>query len=358
MTWPARWRRLSAPRSCSPTTPGRCTDSASSWTGSTGRTTRRACTGARGRPPAGDSRGRGRPRAPAVRRDRSPSHCPPPPHNPRRATSRADRRGRIPPPPRAPEGPGRRGSGRDGGWWRARCGIRDPRGDPERHRTCLSRLRGARLAVGAAARPRMGRHPPHGPAPGHRGRQPDPRGRGRDHGLRARGASGAVGFPAGRILRGGNERGPRRVRGGAAAPGGGDVVTRRRWMIAILGAWALTLGWLVKRQSFQSTGTRLAEARPAGPPGGTFYRLDVGGQQVGFASSTIATLKDSVPVEDQLVLALPALGHIHRTTAPSSAMVNRALRLLHVNATFDGDGAQYTARGVIAGDSVLQITLG
>src|SRR3989442_690999 len=83
-----------------------------------------ARTGARGRPPAGDGGGRGRPRAAAVRRDRSPSHCPPRPHDLRSAPPRADRRGRIPPSPRAPEGPGRRGSGRDGGWWRARCGIR------------------------------------------------------------------------------------------------------------------------------------------------------------------------------------------------------------------------------------------
>ena len=134
-------------------------------------------------------------------------------------------------------------------------------------------------------------------------------------------------------------------------------MTRRHWMIAALGAWALSLGWLVKRQFFQSTGARLAEAALAVPPGAIFYRLDVGGQQVGFASSTIDTLKDSIRVEDQLVLDVPALGHIRRTTARSSATVNRALRLLHVDATFDGDGAQYTARGVITGDSVLQIML-
>ena len=110
-------------------------------------------------------------------------------------------------------------------------------------------------------------------------------------------------------------------------------MTRRHWMIAILGAWALSLGWLVKRQFFQSTGARLAEAALAVPPGAIFYRLDVGGQQVGFASSTLDTLKDSIRVEDQLVLDVPALGHIHRTTARSSATVNRALRLLHVDAT-------------------------
>ena len=134
-------------------------------------------------------------------------------------------------------------------------------------------------------------------------------------------------------------------------------MTRRHWMVAILLAWALSLGWLVKRQFFQSTGARLAEAALAVPPGSIFFRLEVGGQQVGFASSTIDTLKDSIRVLDQLVLDVPALGHIHRTTARSSAVVNRALRLLHVDATFDDDAGQYSARGVITGDSVLQITL-
>ncbi len=134
-------------------------------------------------------------------------------------------------------------------------------------------------------------------------------------------------------------------------------MTRRRWAIAILAAWAVSLAWLGKRQFFQSTGARLAEAALAVPPGAIFYRLDVGGQQVGFASSTIDTLTDSVRVEDQLVFDVAALGHMHRTTARSSAIVNRALRLQHVDAWFDDDGARYTARGVILGDSVLLLTV-
>src|SRR3989442_15493513 len=126
-------------------------------------------------------------------------------------------------------------------------------------------------------------------ATGHWGRSIHTRRRARDYRFRIWVASGTVGFRTGRILRGGNGRGPRRDRGGAAASSGGDVVTRRHWMIAILGAWGLSLGWLVQRQYFQSTGARLAEAALAVPPGAIFYRLDVGGQQVGFASSTIDT---------------------------------------------------------------------
>src|SRR5256885_5548713 len=101
---------------------------------------------------------------------------------------------------------------------------------------------------------------------------------------------------------GGRARG---VRGGAAPQRGGGVMTRRTWAVAILGAWAASLGWLVKREFFRPTGTRLAEAALSVPPGAVYYRLDVGGQQVGFASSTIDTQATSIGVTDMLVLRTP-----------------------------------------------------
>jgi len=42
-------------------------------------------------------------------------------------------------------------------------------------------------------------------------------------------------------------------------------VSRRGWVIAILTAWVLSLGWLVKRELFRPTGARLAEAALAVP---------------------------------------------------------------------------------------------
>ena len=134
-------------------------------------------------------------------------------------------------------------------------------------------------------------------------------------------------------------------------------MTRRGWAIAILGAWAVSLGWLVKREFFRSTGAKLAEAALSVPPGAMFYRLDLGGQQVGFASSTIDTFTDSIRVEDALVLDVPALGRLHRTTARSTAILSRTLRLRHVDASFDGDGGRFEAHGEVQGDSVLRIRL-
>src|SRR5213083_1435310 len=134
-------------------------------------------------------------------------------------------------------------------------------------------------------------------------------------------------------------------------------MTRRMWAVAILGAWAASLGWLVKREFFRPTGTRLAEAALSVPPGAVYYRLDVGGQQIGFASSTIDTQAMSIGVTDILELRIPALGVMHRTAAMSRATLSRTLRLERVDARFDGDLGRFAARSLVAGDSLLTVTL-
>ena len=134
-------------------------------------------------------------------------------------------------------------------------------------------------------------------------------------------------------------------------------MTRRGWAIAIFAAWGASLGWLVKREFFRTTGARLAEAALSVPPGAVYYRLDLGGQQVGFASSTVDTLANAIRVQDVLTIDVPALGRLHRTTAKSDAALSRALRLESVTAEFDGDIGRFTAHGDVVGDSVLVITL-
>jgi hypothetical protein len=134
-------------------------------------------------------------------------------------------------------------------------------------------------------------------------------------------------------------------------------VTRRTWAVAILGAWAASIGWLVKRELFRPTGTRLADAALSVPPGAVYYRLDVAGQQVGFASSTIDTQATSIRVTDILVLRIPALGVLHRTAAMSRATLARTLRLERVDARFDGDLGRFAARSLVAGDTLLTVTL-
>lgn len=134
-------------------------------------------------------------------------------------------------------------------------------------------------------------------------------------------------------------------------------MSRRGWVIAILTAWVLSLGWLVKREVFRPTGARLAEAALAVPPGTLFYRLAVGGQQVGYSSTTIDTLPSALRVETVFVLDVPALGKLHRTTARSTAMLSRALRLQSVVASFDGDIGRFETHGRVIGDTVLSVAI-
>jgi hypothetical protein len=134
-------------------------------------------------------------------------------------------------------------------------------------------------------------------------------------------------------------------------------VSRRLWVVVILTAWAVSFGWLVKREFFRTTGERLAEAALAVPPGTVFFRLDLAGHQVGFASTTVDTAGTTLRVTDVLLLEVPVLGKMHRTRARSRAVVSRALRLQTLDVAFDGDEGRLTARGEVQGDSVLRVTL-
>jgi len=134
-------------------------------------------------------------------------------------------------------------------------------------------------------------------------------------------------------------------------------VSRQRWVVVILTAWAVSVGSLVKREFFRTTGERLAEAALAVPPGTVFFRLDLAGQQVGFASTTVDTTGTALRVSDVLLLEFPVLGRMHRTRARSRAVVNRALRLQTLDVMFDGDEGQLLAHGEVQGDSVLRVTL-
>jgi hypothetical protein len=134
-------------------------------------------------------------------------------------------------------------------------------------------------------------------------------------------------------------------------------VTRRHWAIGVLAVWLLSLAWLVKREVFRSTGARLADAALSVPPGALFYRLDLGAQQVGFVSTTLDTLPDSIRVQDVFVLDVAAVGKLRRTTARSVALLSRTLRLERVDATFDGDLGVFVAHGRVLGDSVLRVSI-
>src|SRR5260221_6863661 len=201
----------------------------------------------------------------------------------------------------------------------------------ERHRTRHRDQRAARVAVRPGARRGLEFRPRQHAATRHRRRQSVARGRVGNHG------AGPQGAPYhGRLSRGRDRRGrvagrARGVRGGAAPLGRGRLVTRRRWALTIFAALAVALAWLVKREYFRSTGAKLAEAALALPPRSLVYRPAAGGQQVGHASTTRDTTRDTIRVADVWVLDIPTLGAMHPTDARITASVSRALRMQAVD---------------------------
>src|SRR2546428_11535016 len=142
----------------------------------------------------------------------------------------------------------------------------------------------------------------------HRRRQPVGRGRGRDHGADPQSPPWQRGLPFRGFFRGGDGGGAGRVRGGAAPQRGGSLVSRRTLTALILGAWIVSLGWLVKREVFRPTGARLAEAALRVPPGAAYYRLAVAERQGWFALTTIGTAATNIRTTHNLWPQIPTRG--------------------------------------------------
>ncbi|MGH7614001.1 MAG: transglutaminase-like domain-containing protein [Gemmatimonadales bacterium] len=113
----------------------------------------------------------------------------------------------------------------------------------------------------------------------------------------------------------------------------------------------------MKREYLQSTGARLAEAALAVSPGALFYRLSVGARQLGYSSTTVDTLADTIRVVDVLVIDVPALGRLHRTEGRSVATLDRALHLRGVTAELDGTDGQFVLSATVSADTVLHLTI-
>ena len=122
----------------------------------------------------------------------------------------------------------------------------------------------------------------------------------------------------------------------------------------ILAAWAVALFWLIQRQYFGTAGTGLGDLSPGVSPGAQFYRLSLGAQQLGYVSTTVDTLGDSIRLVDVLVLDLPALGRLGRNSGRSVTTLDRALRLLDLTSETDGVAERYTTRGALTPDNVLR----
>jgi transglutaminase superfamily protein len=125
----------------------------------------------------------------------------------------------------------------------------------------------------------------------------------------------------------------------------------------VLGAWAVGLGVLVKREYFRPHMERLAEAAMRVSPGAVFYGVTQGDRQIGFASSTIDTAANAILAKDYLVADVPVGGRVHRATAKTDVELTRALRIRRFTFTLQADAPPIRATGEVVGDTVLVLAI-
>jgi len=134
-------------------------------------------------------------------------------------------------------------------------------------------------------------------------------------------------------------------------------VNRRVVAAGILLIWVGTMAWLVQKHYLRPVSSLLADAALRIPPGAAYFTLELGGQQIGFASNRVDTLPDSITVEDVMIIEVPALGTIQRVEARTEAALTRTLALRSFVASLRGDDVRFGARGVVSGDTLLTVEI-
>jgi hypothetical protein len=126
----------------------------------------------------------------------------------------------------------------------------------------------------------------------------------------------------------------------------------------ILVAWGAGVSLLVRREYFVPNTRRLAEAALRISPGATYYVVEQGGKQIGFASNTIDTLPTSISVVDYFVADLPIAGAVHRASARSVVKLSRALALRTFDVQVESESsAPMRVGGRADGDSAIVYAL-
>lgn len=134
-------------------------------------------------------------------------------------------------------------------------------------------------------------------------------------------------------------------------------MTRRTVAVAVLVLWLGALGWLARREILAPRGELLGSAALSLPPGAAYYRVLSGEDQVGFASTTVDTLPDTLRVTDVLALEVPVLGTLQRTDAQTEVLLSRDLEIRTFTAWLRSDQARFAAQGTMDGDTLLIVVL-
>ncbi|MFQ6046152.1 MAG: transglutaminase family protein [Gemmatimonadales bacterium] len=134
-------------------------------------------------------------------------------------------------------------------------------------------------------------------------------------------------------------------------------MNRRIAAAAVLAVWVVALAWLARRELVGTRGQLLGDVVLNVSPAATYYSLELGGQQIGVASSKVDTVPDTVRVEDLMILDVPALGDVQHIEARTEALLSRSLRLRSFRATIRGGAARFATLGTVVGDSLLELEI-
>jgi hypothetical protein len=125
----------------------------------------------------------------------------------------------------------------------------------------------------------------------------------------------------------------------------------------ILVAWLGGLGILVGREFFRERSVIIAEAAMRLGPSATYFVVEQGGRQIGYASTTIDTTGTTFDVIDYFIADLPIAGRSFRASARSVITMSRALALRRFDVQIDIPDAPMSAAGAVEGDSAVRFVL-
>jgi transglutaminase-like putative cysteine protease len=134
-------------------------------------------------------------------------------------------------------------------------------------------------------------------------------------------------------------------------------VTRRVIAAVVVVAWLVSLALLFRREYWRPRAEVLAQAALRLPPGAAYYTVSLGDDQIGYASSTIDTVGDTLSLSDVMVFEIPVLGTVQRTEARTDILLTRGLRFRAFTASLHSESAQFDATGRLEGDSLLVLEI-
>ena len=123
--------------------------------------------------------------------------------------------------------------------------------------------------------------------------------------------------------------------------------------LAILAAWSVGVGLLVRREFFREKAAILAEAALRLGPSTSFYIVEQDGRQIGYASTSIDTSLTQFEVTDFFTADLPVAGQEFRASARSVITLSRGLALKTFDVSIESAVAPMSIAGRADGDSAV-----